>query len=170
MILGSLWFSRLKFPNGMSCSMYVSRILHQFHVHGRAPRRTGVYDQMEQLFTNGKFHFCSRRNFRVFFLNGKRPVLASCSQGESWLYSGRAFQETLFVFSWSRPWKEFQTGLLIWKQLKWFSVQVAGDPLSSFFLSMYVVPARPKQMKYYSYKRFLFSHLKVAQIHSGKTL
>ena len=35
--------------------------------HGRAPRRTGVYDQMEQLFTNRRFHFCSRRNFRVSF-------------------------------------------------------------------------------------------------------
>ena len=85
-------FSQLQFPNGISCSMYVSRILYQFHVHGRAPRRTGVYDQVEKLFTNGKFHFCSRRNFRVFFLNGKRPILASCSQGESWLYSGRAFR------------------------------------------------------------------------------
>ena len=39
---------------------------------GTAPR-SGVYDQMEQLFTNQKFHFCYHRNFRVFFLNGKRP-------------------------------------------------------------------------------------------------
>ena len=64
-----------RFPgwNGMSCSIYVSRSLYQFQVHGRAPRRTGVYDQMEQLFTNRKFHFCSHGNFRVFFLNGKRP-------------------------------------------------------------------------------------------------
>ena len=67
-------FSRLEFPNGMSCSIYVSRSLYQFQVHGRAPPRTGVYDQMEQLFTNRKFHFCSHRNFWVFFLNGKRPV------------------------------------------------------------------------------------------------
>ena len=66
-------FSRLEFPNGMSCSIYVSRSLYQFQVHGRALRRTGVYHQMEQLFTNRKFHFCSHRNFRVFFLNGKRP-------------------------------------------------------------------------------------------------
>ena len=66
-------FSRLEFPNGMSCSIYVSRSLYQFQVHGRAPPRTGVYDQMEQLFTNRKFHFCYHRNFRVFFLNGKRP-------------------------------------------------------------------------------------------------
>ena len=66
-------FSRLEFPNGMSCSIYVSRSLYQ--VHGRALPRTGVYDQMEQLFTNRKFHFCYHRNFRVFFLNGKRPEL-----------------------------------------------------------------------------------------------
>ena len=54
-------------------SIYVSRSLYQFQVHGRAPSRTGVYDQMEQLFTTRKFHFCYHRNFRVFFLNGKRP-------------------------------------------------------------------------------------------------
>ena len=70
-------FSRLEFPNGMLCSIYVSRILNQFQVHGPAPPRTGVYDQMEQLFTNGKFHFCYNRNFRVFFLNGKRPMSLS---------------------------------------------------------------------------------------------
>ena len=35
--------------------------LYQFQVRGRAPRRTGVYDQMEQLFTKKKFHFCSHR-------------------------------------------------------------------------------------------------------------
>ena len=68
-------FSRLKFPNGMSCSIYLSRTLYQFQVHGRAPPRTGVYDQMEQLFTNRKFHFCYHRNFRVFFVNGKRQQL-----------------------------------------------------------------------------------------------
>ena len=33
----------------------------------------GFYDQMEQLFTNRKFDFCSHRNFRGFFLNGKQP-------------------------------------------------------------------------------------------------
>ena len=31
-------FSRLEFPNGMSCSIYVSRSLYQFQVHGRAHR------------------------------------------------------------------------------------------------------------------------------------
>ena len=34
--------------------------------------RRRVYDQMEQLFANRKFHFCSHRNFRIF-LNGKHP-------------------------------------------------------------------------------------------------
>ena len=68
-------FPRLEFPNGMSCSIYVPRSLYQFQVHRRAPRRNGVYDQVEQLFTNGKFHFCSHRNFRFFCLNGKRPFL-----------------------------------------------------------------------------------------------
>ena len=69
-------FPRLEFPNGMSCSIYLSRSLYQFQVHRRAPRRTGVYDQMEQRFTNRKFHFCSHRNFRVFLLNGKRPMFS----------------------------------------------------------------------------------------------
>ena len=72
-------FSRLEFPNGSSRSiLLVSRSLYQFQVHGkkscRTPRRTGVYHQMEQLFTSRKFHFCSHRNFRVVFLNGKRPI------------------------------------------------------------------------------------------------
>ena len=66
-------FPGWNFRKGMSCSIYVSRSLYQFQVHGRAPPRTGVYDQMEQLFTNRKFHFCYHRNFRVFFVNGKRP-------------------------------------------------------------------------------------------------
>ena len=52
-------FSRLEFPNGMSCSLYVSRSLYQFQVYGRAPPRTGVYDQMKQLFTNRKSTFAT---------------------------------------------------------------------------------------------------------------
>ena len=62
---------------GASLLALAKSIYYQFQVHGKkicwAPRRTGVYDQMEQLFTNRKFHFCSHWNFRVFFLNGKRP-------------------------------------------------------------------------------------------------
>ena len=53
-----------------------------FYVPNRVPvpgPRSGtatyrVYDQMEQLFTNRKFSFCSQRNFRFFFLNGKQPT------------------------------------------------------------------------------------------------
>ena len=79
-------FSRLEFPNGMSCSISLSRSLYQFQVHRRAPRRTGVYDQMEQLFTNRKFHFFSHRNFRVFSLNGKRPyfLVSSRNAPQKW--------------------------------------------------------------------------------------
>ena len=59
------------FPVGISeqnfmFHLHVSRSLYQFQVNGRAPRPTGVYDQMEQLFTNQKFHLCSHRNFRFF--------------------------------------------------------------------------------------------------------
>ena len=75
-------FSRLEFPNGMSCSIYVSRSLYQFQVHGRAPPRTGVYDQMEHLFTNRKFHFCSHLNFRGFFLMGNARYLRSETKRE----------------------------------------------------------------------------------------
>ena len=50
--------------------------------HRHRDVRTGVYHQMEQLFTNRKFHFCSHQNFRVFFLNGKRPK----TQGKSSLF------------------------------------------------------------------------------------
>ena len=66
-------FLRLEFPNGMSCSTYVSRSLYQFQVYGRAPRRTGVYDQMEQLFTNQKlsiYYFLGFGDFKVSIVIG----------------------------------------------------------------------------------------------------
>ena len=66
-------FSWLEFPNGMSCSIYVSRSLYQFQVHGRTPRRAGVYDQMKQLFTNRKFHFLLPPKFPVVFPKWKAP-------------------------------------------------------------------------------------------------
>ena len=74
-----IWKDGPVFPVGISernfvFCLHVSRSLYQFQVHGLVQPRTGVYDQMEQLFTNRKFHFCSHRNFRVFFLNGKRPL------------------------------------------------------------------------------------------------
>ena len=87
-------FSRLEFLNGMSCSISVSRSLYQFQVHRWAPRRTGVYDQIEQLFTNRKFHFCSHRNFQVFFLNGKRP-LSQGRDSSTELKTGTAFHVCL---------------------------------------------------------------------------
>ena len=79
-------FLRLEFPNGMSCSIYVSRSLYQFQVHRRAPRRTGVYDQMEQLFTNRKFHFCSHRNLRVFFPKWKAPQFSRYLERSEWIH------------------------------------------------------------------------------------
>ena len=67
-------FSRLEFPNGMSCSVYVSRSLYQLQVHGRTPRRTGVYGQMEQLFQyQSEIPLLLPPKFPGFFLNGKRP-------------------------------------------------------------------------------------------------
>ena len=90
-------FSRLEFPNGMSCSIYVSRSLYQFQVHGRAPPRTGVYDQMEHLFTNRKFHFCSHLNFRVFFLNGKRPLFTKRNEKRAWSQV-TSFWDNLYIF------------------------------------------------------------------------
>ena len=55
-------FSRLEFPNGMSCSISVSRSLYQFQVHRRAPRRTGVYEPNGTTFyqlRNGKRAACN---------------------------------------------------------------------------------------------------------------
>ena len=91
-------FSRLEFANGMSCSIYVSRSSYQFQVHGRAPRRTGVYDQMEQLFTNRKFHFCYHRNFRVFFLNGKRPLYLDFWVDIAWRCSASLCADARAIF------------------------------------------------------------------------
>ena len=52
--------------------LHVSRSLYQFQVHGWAPRRYGVYDQMEQLFTNRKFHVAPTEIFG-FFPKWKAP-------------------------------------------------------------------------------------------------
>ena len=97
--------------NGISCSIYVSSSLYQFQVHGRAQRRTGVYDQMEQLFTNRKFHFCSHRNFRVFFVNGKRPMSYQTSSKRSppfWLLIGaRKTWHGMAVHSNNHTWRTY---------------------------------------------------------------
>ena len=54
-----------------------SNIYSEVHIHWIESSGTATHrdDQMKQLFTNRKFHFCSHRNFRVYFLNGKRPLL-----------------------------------------------------------------------------------------------
>ena len=79
------------FPVGISernfvFYLHVSRSLYQFQVHGKkicwAPRRTGVYDQMEKLFTNRKFHFCFHRNFRFFFPKWKVPLVSCYAYGD----------------------------------------------------------------------------------------
>ena len=77
--------------------LYVSRSLYQFQVHGWALRRTGVYDQMEHLFTNRKFHFCSHLNFRVFFLNGKRPLFTKRNEKRAWSQV-TSFWDNLCIF------------------------------------------------------------------------
>ena len=107
-------FSRLEFPNGISCSIYVSRSLYQFQVHGRAPPCTGVYDQMEQLFTNRKFHFCYHRNFRVFFLNGKRPSLTTVNSAKDFLLS-------IFLFVLSTHYSRVNSSIANWIALYYWA-------------------------------------------------
>ena len=48
-----------------------------------------------QLITNRKFHFCSHRNFGVFFLNGKRPGLP--------FQNFRLSREFFEIFQWDEP-------------------------------------------------------------------
>ena len=79
-------FSRLEFSEqNFVFYSHVSRTLYQFQmlltrqpywcpIGKRARPYSGVYDQMEHLFTYRKIHFCSYRNFRIFYLNGKRPI------------------------------------------------------------------------------------------------
>ena len=68
-------FSRLEFPNGMSSSIYVSRSLYQFQVHGRAPRHVpGFTTKWNNFLPIGNSTFATTQNFRVFFVNGKRPI------------------------------------------------------------------------------------------------
>ena len=67
-------FSRLEFPNGMLCSISVSRSLYQFQVHRRAPRRTGVYEPNGSTFYQSEIPLLLPPKFPGFFLNGKRPL------------------------------------------------------------------------------------------------
>ena len=69
-------FSRLEFPNGMSCSIYVSRSLYQFQVHGRAPRRTGVYDRINgTTFYPSEIPLLLPPKFPGFFPKWKAPTM-----------------------------------------------------------------------------------------------
>ena len=60
-------FSRLEFPNGMSCSIYVSRSLYQFQVHGRAPRHVpGFTTKWNNFLPTGNSTFATTE-ISVFF-------------------------------------------------------------------------------------------------------
>ena len=51
-------FSRLEFPKGMSCSIYVSRSLYQFEVQDRAPRSNrGFKTKWNNFLPNGNSTF-----------------------------------------------------------------------------------------------------------------
>ena len=75
-------FSRLEFPNGMSCSIYVSRSLYQFQVYGRAPRRTpdvpGFKTKWNNFLKMGNSTFAPTEISGFFFLNEKRPYSLIC--------------------------------------------------------------------------------------------
>ena len=68
------------------------------------------WDQMEQLFTNRKFHFCYHRNFQVFFLNGKRPRARIWRQTSSFHLICIKFGSKKFVV--------YETGLNIWEHCR----------------------------------------------------
>ena len=72
-------FSRLEFPNGMLCSISVSRSLYQFQVHRRAPRRTGVYEQNGTTFyqLRSEIPLLLPPKFPGFFLKWKAPIISS---------------------------------------------------------------------------------------------
>ena len=67
------------FPVGISernfvFHLHVSRSLYQFQVHSRAPRPTGVYDQMEQLLPIGNSTFAPTK-ISGFFPKWKAPTI-----------------------------------------------------------------------------------------------
>ena len=70
-------FSRLEFPNGMSCSISVSRSLYQFQVHRRAPRRTGVYEPNGTTFYQSEIILLLPPKFPGFFPNWKASIISS---------------------------------------------------------------------------------------------
>ena len=68
-------FSRLEFPNGMSCSIYVSRSLYQFQVHGPARRCTGVTSKTKwnNFLPIGNSTLAPTSKFPGFFPKWKAP-------------------------------------------------------------------------------------------------
>ena len=67
-------FSRLEFPNEMSCSIYVSCSLYQFQVHGRAPGHVpGFTTKWNNFLPIGNSTFATTEISGFFFVNGKRP-------------------------------------------------------------------------------------------------
>ena len=71
-------FSRLQFPNGMSCSIYVSRSLYQFQVHGRAPPHVpGLTTKWNNFnFYQSEIPLLLPPKFRGFFRKWKAPCVS----------------------------------------------------------------------------------------------
>ena len=66
-------FSRLEFPNGMSCSIDVSCSLYQFQVHGRAPGHvSGFTTKWNNFLPIGNSTFATTE-ISVFFRKWKAP-------------------------------------------------------------------------------------------------
>ena len=66
-------FSRLEFPNGMSCSIYVSRSLYQFQVHSRAPLRIRGLRPNGTTFYQSEIPLLLPPKFPGFFPKWKAP-------------------------------------------------------------------------------------------------
>ena len=61
-----------------------SRVPFTFLVVCTSSRSTVGKRHVPGFSTKWKFHFCYHRNFRVFFLNGKRPLFSSNKQDSVW--------------------------------------------------------------------------------------
>ena len=68
-------FSRLEFPNGMSCSIDLSCSLYQFQVHGRAPGHVpGFTTKWNNFLPIKNSTFATTEISGFFLLNGKCPL------------------------------------------------------------------------------------------------
>ena len=75
-------FSRLEFPNGMSCSVYVYRSWCQFQVHGRAPRHEpGFTTKWNNFLPIGNSTFATTE-ISGFFRKWKAPPKVSLNRGQ----------------------------------------------------------------------------------------